>query len=197
MNINWDNIFRNHAILDTERCHLRKPTAGDIPFVFQMMSDEKVTQYLGRPPMSSLDEAAKQVERYLSGFDNQTSMTWVICSREDMAVMGTISVFDLAKAHYRAEVGYLLSPDYWGKGIMSEVLPIVIDFAFTSMHLHSLFGQIDPENDASRHLLEKFGFVQEAYFREDFYHPVKQAFTDTAILCLIKPEWQKWKLQSS
>lgn len=196
MNVNWDEVFRQQPVLETGRCQLRPVTVDDIPHIFRLMGDPKVTKYLGRHPLDTLEDAVATVEKYITQFEEQRGMVWTIINRDHQTFMGTCLLFGLIKAHYRAEIGYALLPDAWGKGIMSEVLPIVIDFAFTSMHLHSLFGQIDPANDASRHLLEKFGFVQEAYFREDFYHPVKQAFTDTAILCLIKPDWQKRKTQS-
>lgn len=189
MQVDWEQVFESYSSLETERCILRKPTIHDAVHVFNLMSNPAVTQYLGRFPMASLEEGVKQVERYLSGFDEQSSMSWVICWHENNSVIGTISLFNLSKQHRRAEIGYILAPDWWGKGIMSEVIHTVIDCGFETMQLHSMFAQIDPENDASRRLLEKHGFIQEAYFREDFFHPVKERFTDSAILSLLKSSW--------
>lgn len=190
MNVNWDHVFEVARSLVTERCLLRPPTIDDVPHIFKMMSDEDVTRYLGRFPMASEDEAVQQIQTYLTGFDEQQSVTWVICWREDGSIMGTCSLFNLLKAHFRAELGYILTPEWWGRGIMSEVVRAVIDYGFDNMHLHSIMAQIDPDNDASRRLLEKHGFVQEAYFREDFYHPVQEKFTDTAIFSLLKSVWK-------
>lgn len=189
MNVNWDHVFETTRSLVTERCLLREPTMSDVAAIYEMMSDENVTRYLGRFPMTSLEEAAQQLETYITGFDEQRSITWVICWREDGTIMGTCSLFSFIKAHYRAELGYILAPHWWGRGIMSEVVTVVIDYGFNQMYLHSMMAQIDPENNASRRLLEKHGFVQEAYFREDFYHPVKEEFTDTAIFSLLKSTW--------
>lgn len=190
MNVNWDQVFENYQALETKRCILRPPTMEDADAIFDIMSDETVTQYLGRFPMKTHDEAVQQVNRYLTGLTSQSSMSWVICSRDDMAVMGTVSIFSLIKEHCRAELGYILAPQWWGRGIMSEVIRAAVDFAFDTMSLHSLMAQIDPDNGASKRLLEKFGFVQEAYFREDFYHPVEQKFTDTAVFSLLKSGWK-------
>ena len=186
--MNWDHIFETHPPLETERCILRAPVMDDAPAIFEMMSDERITRYLGRLPMVSIDEAVERIETFSTGFVEQRSVTWIVCWRATGDIVGTCSLFNLLKAHYRAELGYLLLPRWWKMGIMSEVLKGVLKWGFDDMQLHSILAQIDPENDASRGLLEKHGFIQEAYFREDFYHPVHQKFTDTAILSLLRPE---------
>jgi ribosomal-protein-alanine N-acetyltransferase len=58
------------------------------------------------------------------------------------------------------------------------------------MGLHSVEAQIDPANRASRRVLEKLGFVQEGYFRENYYDPVEARFTDTAVFSLLSATWQ-------
>ncbi len=189
MDVNWESVFAKYKQLETERCFLRPVTLDDVPAIFRLMGDPAVTQNLGRHPLPTLADAEQTVQRYLTQYEEKRGMIWVICDRDTGAVIGNCLIFNLIKAHYRAEVGYALIPEWWGKGIMSEVLPTAITFAFKQMQLHSVFAQIDPENTGSRKLLEKFGFVQEAYFREDFFHPVHQKFTDTAILSLLKSRW--------
>ena len=187
MNVNWDQIFETYPTLETDRCILRPITMDDASALFKMMSDEHIIRYLGRLPMVSMDEAVERVLIYLKGFEEQGNITWMICWRDSGEVIGLCTVFNLLKSHYRAELGYMLLPAWWRQGIMSEVVPLVLKWGFEVMQLHSFMANIDPENEASRRLLEKHGFVQEAYFREDFYHPLHQKFTDTVILSLIKP----------
>ena len=190
MNVNWDKIFETYPTIETERCILRQITMKDASVLFKMMSDEHIIRYLGRLPMVSMDEAVERVVTYIKGFEEQQNVTWMICSRDSGEVMGLCTVFNLSKAHYRAELGYILLSSWWRQGIMTEVIPVVLKWGFEVMQLHSFMANIDPANEASRRLLEKDGFVQEAYFREDFYHPVYQKFTDTVIFSLIKPDWQ-------
>ena len=78
----------------------------------------------------------------------------------------------------------MLHPDFWGKGIMKEALMAAIDFGFTEMNLHSIEAHINPENTVSGILLEKTGFIREAYFKEDFYFRGK--FIDTAVYTLLE-----------
>ena len=66
---------------------------------------------------------------------------------------------------------------------MKEALMAVIDFGFNEMKLHSIEGQINPENVVSGVVLEKCGFTREAYFKENFYFQGK--FFDSAVYSLL------------
>ena len=66
---------------------------------------------------------------------------------------------------------------------MKEALLAVINFGFTEMKLHSIEAHINPENTASGSILEKSGFIREAYFKEDFFFGGK--FIDTAVYSLL------------
>ncbi len=126
---------------------------------------------------------------YHNSFQKQTGLMWGVFHRETDALMGTCVLWNFVRQHYRAEIGYLLHPDWWRQGIMTEVVTVAIDFIFTEIQLHSLEAQIDPENAASRRLLEKLGFVQEGYFCENYYDTAKSKFVDTAVFSLLKSNW--------
>ena len=52
---------------------------------------------------------------------------------------------------------------------MKETLNAVIDYAFTTMNLHSIEANINPDNTSSEALLKSCGFVKEAYHKENYY----------------------------
>ena len=72
--------------------------------------------------------------------------------------------------HYRAEVGYMLFPEYNGKGIVSEALQRVVEYGFNEMKLHSIEAILDPENTGSEKVLLKNGFVKEGHFIENEFY---------------------------
>ncbi len=72
---------------------------------------------------------------------------------------------------------------------MPEAVSTMLTFGFTMMGLHSVEAQMAPENTASRRVLEKLGFVQEGYFRENYYDVRTARFTDTAVFSLLKANW--------
>ena len=51
---------------------------------------------------------------------------------------------------------------------MVEVLPVVIQFAFTRLRLHRIEADVDPRNHASIRHLERLGFRKEGYFRQRY-----------------------------
>lgn len=182
-------VFATFPTLETERYMLRAVTLEDAPDIFHILSDPRVMRYLARQPMTSLEEAVQRVQSHHTTFQNQEGIIWGVASREGGQLIGTCVFWHLNKEHFRAEVGYILGAEWWGQGVMTEAVSAVLTFGFTTMGLHSVEAQLDPENDASRRLLEKLGFVQEGYFRENYYDPIEKKFTDTAVFSLLKPTW--------
>jgi ribosomal-protein-alanine N-acetyltransferase len=183
------DIFATFPTLKTERTVLREATIDDTEDIFRIMSDADVMRYLGRPPMALLDDAVERIQSYQVLFEEEEAVSWVITHAEDGQVMGTCLFWHLNRPHFRAEIGYILGSAWWGKGIMTEVGSTLLDFGFSRMGLHSIEAQLDPDNTASRRLLEKLGFVQEGHFRENFYDSMKAEFTDTAVYSLLKSVW--------
>lgn len=182
----FDTVFASVPVLETERCLLRPVTSADTADMFRLMSNPEVTRYLGRLPMVTMDDSMQRVNMMLKRVEEQTGITWMIVDRATGDIIGNCMIFNLVKAHFRAEVGYALFPAWWGKGLISEAISAMVHFAFTGMDLHSLEAKIDPHNTGSRRALEKQGFVQEGYFRECFFDPVSRQFVDTAIFSLVK-----------
>jgi RimJ/RimL family protein N-acetyltransferase len=64
-----------------------------------------------------------------------------------------------------ALIGYWLSEQYWGKGIMSEAVKLVTDYAFANLDFIRLQAGVISNNPASMHVLEKAGYQKEGIFR--------------------------------
>lgn len=182
-------IFTTFPIIETERTILRAATPDDAEQLFTLWADPKVTRYLGRPHMTTLDEVLTRIGLFDLDFEQSTSITWAIINRADGCVIGTVVLLRIQSQHHRAELGYELAPEWWGKGMITEVASAVIAYAFNTVGLHSMEAHIDPENTGSRRVLEKLGFVQEGYFRENYYEPAVDRFTDTAVFSLLKSDW--------
>ena len=184
-------VFATFPVLETERFLLRAVTLDDVDDIFRIMSDPQVKRYFGSLPMTSPEEAEQRVQRIQTAFQEHSGIRWAIADRANGQLIGTAGFWRLIKPHDRAEVGYELAPEWWGRGVMTEALGVLLGFAFTSMGLHSVEAQIHPANNGSRRVLEKLGFVQEGYFRENFYDPVEACFTDTAVYSLLKDIWMR------
>jgi ribosomal-protein-alanine N-acetyltransferase len=165
---------------------LRKVVTTDASDIFSLRSDERVMEFLDRPMQKTMGDSRQLIKIITNGINNNEAITWAINLKNDPKLIGTIGFWRIIKEHFRAEIGYLLHPDYQGKGIMQEALEEVLDFGFRTLKLHSIEANVNPNNLASIKLLERNRFIKEAYFKENYYYDGK--FLDTAIYSLINIE---------
>lgn len=177
--------FTPFPTLSTKRLVLREITLDDAPELFFMRTDDQVMKYIERPRPKNLDETITFIKMISELRNKNEIITWGIALKNEPKLIGTVVFLNLKKEHYRAEFGYALHPGHWRKGIMDEVAKAVIDYGFKVLKLHSIEANINPENIASQKLLEKNGFVREAYYKENFFWEGK--FLDSAIYSLLNP----------
>ena len=168
----------------TNRLLLRRVALTDAPEILFLRSDDSVLQYIDREKAKTIEEAETFIQSIIDMHEKEEALMWVICLLEEPGkLVGTIGFWHMLKEHYRAEVGYVLHPDHWNKGIMKEAMQAVINYAFGPMQLHSIEARINPDNIASAAVLEKTGYIREAYFKEDYCFRGK--FMDTAVYSLV------------
>jgi [ribosomal protein S5]-alanine N-acetyltransferase len=165
--------------LHTPRLHLRQLEPADAPALFLMRSDERAMKFVPRPLHTTVDESAALIEVILTDLRNAEGITWAICLRNTPELIGTIGLWKMDKPNHRAEIGYMLNADFWGKGFATEALAAVEQYGFGKMNIHSIEAKLDPAHIASARVLEKRGFVLEAHFRENFLHGGQ--FLDTLV----------------
>lgn len=178
--------FSRFPVLETERLVLREHSLTDAETIFAMRTNETVMQYIDRERPKDLIEVKTFIETLSEGFENGDNLAWVIALKENPAQMiGSIGYWRTDYANHRAEIGYMLHPDYWRKGIVSEAMIHIINFGFNDINLHTIKANINVGNNASRQILLKHGFVKEAHFRQDYYF--RGQFLDSEIYGLINP----------
>lgn len=181
--------FATFPTLETERFILRAVRRSDVHDLMVLLSDDRVTRYLSHGSLKTIEEIEARITRYETFYAEEKAINWMIATRETDQLIGNCVLFSFLPQHHRAELGYMLRPDWWRKGVVKEAASAVIGYAFNTMGLHSLEGRIDPDNVASAGMLTKLGFVQEAYFKENFYEEEEQRFGDTAVYSLLEQNW--------
>jgi ribosomal-protein-alanine N-acetyltransferase len=171
--------------LKTERLLLRKLEVTDAKEMFFLRSNENVLRYIGREPAKTIAEAEEFINKINKAADKNESILWgIVFLNEPSIVIGTICLWNFKEEHYRGEIGYLLHPDHWRKGIMKEAINAVVDYGFTVLGLHSIEALLDPENIGSSSVLESTGFIKEGHLKESFYF--NGVFKDEAIYSRLK-----------
>lgn len=153
----------------TDRFTVRPIARADMTAIFAIFSDPEVTRYWSFPAMRDRTEAEKFVQATIDGFRSRDLLEWGIVQRGEEELIGTCALSGWSRLHRRAEIGYALRRDRWGKGIMAEVLPALLRFGFTEMNLHRVEADVDPRNTASIRSLERLGFQREGYLRERYF----------------------------
>jgi ribosomal-protein-alanine N-acetyltransferase len=170
------------------RVALRWLDEGDLDALFEIFSDPEVMRYWSSPPLEDRDAARRLLAHIHDNFHRRTLFQWGVARREDDRVMGTCTLFHLDPDNRRAEIGYALGRQHWGKGYMGEALHALLGFAFGELGLHRLEADVDPRNTASIKSLERLGFRQEGYLRERWI--VNGEIQDALLFGLLRREWR-------
>ena len=171
--------------LKTARLLLRKLQGADAHEMFFLRSNEDVLRYIGREPTKTIAEAEEFINKINKFVDENESILWGIAFLNDPStIIGTICIWNFQTEHYRGEIGFILHPDHWRKGLMKEAINTVVDYGFSILRLHSIEAKLNPENIGSSAVLESTGFTKEGHIKENFYF--NGEFSDTAIYSKLK-----------
>jgi len=174
--------------ITTERLLIRQITQADAPNLFALRTDERVMQYVNRPRPQSVEHIKNLITQMNQMIAENISINWgIFLQTAPQNLLGMISFHRIEKEHYRAEIGYILHPNYWGQGIVSEGIKGLLAFGFNEMGLNSIEAHIRPENGASRQVLLKNHFVKEASLRQNVYFEGR--FLDTEIYSILKEDY--------
>lgn len=152
-------------LLETERLYLRKWSKKDAADVFEYAKDPAVGPIAGWKPHTSPAESKMIInEVFLQ------KMSWAIEDKESGRVIGSIG---FEKDKFRPdiqsrEMGYSLSREYWGRGLMTEAAKKLIEYAFEVMGLEVLAITTSDRNLRSQRVIEKCGFVYEGRLRNSY-----------------------------
>jgi ribosomal-protein-alanine N-acetyltransferase len=181
-----DSIFYTFPELESERLIFRAYQLEDAQALLNLRSDKNVSKYMDTKIPKHIEDTEKRIEGYQNAFNAYNGITWAIIEKTSNRLIGDFGIWRIDRQNSRGEIGYILHPDSWGKGYMTETLNTLIRFGFNDLNLHSYAANVNTENDNSKALLLKFGFKLEAYFRENFYYDGH--FLDSEIYCLIKSD---------
>lgn len=161
--------FSRFPELRTERLLFRELEPSDAKSLYAMRSDERVMRHIGRPRATSLQDAIDVIERIACDRASNNGMTWGMQLAGSIELIGTIGFYRLKPEHFTGEVGYLLHPDHWGRGLMSEALDLVTGHGFGRIGFHRIEAITAPENQPSRRVLERCGYRLEGILRGNYH----------------------------
>ncbi|MEZ5082898.1 MAG: GNAT family protein [Bacteroidales bacterium] len=173
-------------MLKSRNIVLRALELSDVDLLYQWENDEELW-YLSNTlvPFSKFT-----LEQYILSasqdiFTNKQLRLMIDKKNQGITkTIGSIDLFDFDPANKRAGIGILIVDGERNKGVASEALKIVLDYCFDVLHLHQVYCNILPNNDASIKLFKKFNFVLAGTKKE--WIRVKGKWLDEHIFQLVR-----------
>ena len=151
-------------ILETERLRLEPIVDADADAMFPLMGDPEVMAYWDSPEIDDPEIVADIVHAQAAETMAGKSFYWAMRTLGDGQFIGTCDLSEIDIRHRRAEVGFMLSREAWGRGYALEAMRAVLTYA-ASAGLSRLLARTHLGNRRSDSLLEKLGFVEEGLLR--------------------------------
>lgn len=148
-------------VLETKRLFLRPFRQEDLDDFYDYASVEGVGERAGWKHHESKEESQKILESFIVD-DN----TFAIIDKGNNKLIGSIGIEKYAReeklseffTYEGREIGYVLSKEYWKKGLMTEAVKAVIDYLFLDLDLDFLLCGYRLSNKESKRVQEKCGF---------------------------------------
>jgi [ribosomal protein S5]-alanine N-acetyltransferase len=172
--------------------NLREILTNDAWIITQLLMNYNVSKHLWEVPNPySIEDALAFIKCANTDFKTMKALHFAIESkitprtRNNLVFVGTISVKNIDLADKKADLGYWIGEQYWGRGIASECLKLVIDYAFSAeLGIKRLCAYVFPENKASIRVLEKNGMTKIGEVNE--YHKLSRRDRTSLIYVTIK-----------
>ncbi|MFX1514738.1 MAG: GNAT family N-acetyltransferase [Promethearchaeota archaeon] len=179
--------------LKTTRLIIRPLNEKDIDFLFKHYNQEEITRFT----LISFNSVG-EVKAFLDQYTAQTDMRKFkegIELRSIQQLIGTVTFLNWSRNDRCAEIGYDLTKEYWGKGLMTEALEAFIRFGFEVMNLNRIEATTNVKNERSRKVLTRLGFVQEGILRQKYRF--RGNYSDEIIFSILREEWKTRVMQKS
>lgn len=155
--------------LETPRLRLRVPVPRDADLIFAAYAQvPEVCRYLVWAPHESVEVTRRFITRCLECWRTGNTLPYVIADAESDDVIGMIEV---RLGSTGAELGYVLAPFRWGKGLMPEAIEAVAGACLERPATFRVQAFCDVDNRASARALEKSGFRLEGRLERYTVHP--------------------------
>lgn len=140
-------------VILTDKLKLKIVEKSDAKNIHALRTNPEVSKFIKR----DLNKSLLEIENFIEE-KNKTDYFFKINPKENNEFAGTIAIWNINREKKYAELGYELLPNYQNKGIMTNAIKEILNFAFNELNFETIEAFTDKENLSSRKLLEKIGF---------------------------------------
>lgn len=183
-----ETCFENFPHLESERLVLREFSLKDAADIYMIRTNDDVMTYMDSNRHGSVEDSKQFIANNLEAYKQGNGIFWAITEKSTNEFAGDFSFWRIDRKNHRAEIGYTLKPQFWGKGYMKEAMIEIIKFGFNVLNVHSLEANVNPQNKNSSGILFRMGFKKEAYFRENYFFNGR--YLDSEIYSLLESDFE-------
>ena len=164
--------------LTTPRMRLRSAQPGDLAAIHAIMTRADAMRWWSTPPHVSTNQTRTWLDSMIANGPDHP----------DLVIEFEGQVIGKAGFWAPPDIGYILHPDYWGRGLATEALEAVINHIYATRRFDVLTAEVDPGNAASIRLLERLGFVKTGQAERTMQ--VGDAWVDSVYYGLQRRVWE-------
>jgi RimJ/RimL family protein N-acetyltransferase len=158
--------------LERARVNLVRFTGAHVPALVEMTGDRDVQRHTRTPIPVPTDFGASWLARYEQGRRHGTREAFAIVDSDSQAFLGIAVAPRIDRNAKEAELGYVVAPAARGRGVATEALRLLTEWAFAELGAMRLELLIGVENEASKRVAARCGYVKEGvlrslYFKQD------------------------------
>ena len=167
---------------------LRALSNEDISAWAEWFNRPETTEHMNKGAFPNTVE--NQEKYFLAMSASRTDLQLGVVSRKDDRLIGVAGIHVIDWIHRKAEISIVIAEkEYWGQGLATEAVSLLVKHAFTKLNLHRLGAGMWASNNGSKKCFEKSGFVLEGTLRQTFF--CKGEYVDEYRLGLLRSDWEQ------
>ncbi|MFJ7753752.1 GNAT family N-acetyltransferase [Peribacillus muralis] len=182
--MNVKDIYGDLPAIETKRLIMRKINMEDAEDMFAYTSNPEVSRFVTWEAHRSMSDTKDFIQLVLQNYEDKKIAPWGIEHKESGKLIGTIDFVSWLVNHHLAEMGYVLAPEYWGRGLMTEAVRKFVAFGFENMNLVRIQARCFVENLGSERVMQKAGMSFEGIVRKGML--VKGEHVNLKLYAIIK-----------
>ena len=177
--------------IEGKRIVLRKLKLSHANDMYQNIRNKAIARWTTIPQPYPADGAVKHIRQQQRLWRERKSFAFAVILKETGKLIGGIGLIRVDFKHQCAELGYWLAKRYWNRGLMTEAIPLILQFGFKELKLYRIYAMKYQANVASARVLEKCGFTREGCMRKAII--LRNQRQDLLNYAILKTEFKVFK----
>ncbi len=180
--MNFENIYG-------KRIDLIEINMEGLMDMYEYSRNSSFYKHMEYKPHQSLEETRQYLKKLIRRSCSDFGHYWFIFLKVEEKIIGTFGLLNVDRRKGNAELGYGISPDYWGQGYFHETLMMVLKYLFLQLDFHRVSAITQADNTASTKALEKVGFRKEGIMRDYSLSFKDRRRYDAEMLAILRDEF--------